>query len=429
MSRTKLTKSLIDETAPGERDVIVMDAALAGFGLKVTPAGKKVFFFRYRVGGRGSKERKVTIGAFGALTLDEARRQARALAGQRAVGGDPAREMMLEQKARERAARVETETKCADLVTAYVEAKRSRTKSAASEERFLKHDFVATFGQTPIGDVTRMELVDLIDRVERRAPSTARNLFAALRPFYKWCARKGYIEASPLTDVTAPKPGKARARVLSDEELRRVWIGAGNLGWPFSPIFRLLILTGQRRSEVAGMRWSELDVDQALWTIPGERVKNGVSHVLHLSPLALEIIGDQKETGEFVFSTTGRSAPSGFSRAQGRLVALAQAVAPRDPSCASFAPWTAHDLRRTMATGLAALGVEPHVTERVLNHVSGTRAGILGVYQRHDYREQRKAAVLNWERHVRRVVGLSVMAAKVDVQPVALASINASLEA
>jgi integrase len=194
--------------------------------------------------------------------------------------------------------------------------------------------------------------------------------------------------------------------VLSDEELRLVWLAAEALGFPFGPIFQLLILTGQRRGEVAGMTRGELDLVSAMWVIPPERAKNGLRHSVPLAPPAIAILKAQprfdraKGEADWVFSP-GASAPSGFSRARRRLdAAMLELLGAADAEAEPLPTWVVHDIRRSVASGMARLGIDLPVIERCLNHISGSFGGIVGVYQRHSYAEEMRAAEERWGRHV-----------------------------
>jgi integrase len=194
------------------------------------------------------------------------------------------------------------------------------------------------------------------------------------------------------------------------------WQAASELNWPFSSVFKVLLLTGQRREEVAGMRWREVDLDAGQWTIAKERCKNGKAHTVDLHSEAVSLLdplGDAaaaRRAGdeEFVYSTTGTTPVSGFSKVKGRIDARMQEILG-----AKFQPWRIHDLRRTAASGMAALGFQPHVIERVLNHVSGAQGGLVSVYQRHEYRDDRKRAIMAWGAHVTGLVSAEAPASNV----------------
>ena len=186
--------------------------------------------------------------------------------------------------------------------------------------------------------------------------------------------------------------------MLDDRELAAIWKAAGALGFPFDSIHRLLILTGQRREEVAGLSWSELDRGTALWTLPAARAKNNEAHLVPLAGRVVALLdglanGSEWPTKGLVFSTTGKTPPSGFSKAKARL----------DGKLEGVGAWRVHDLRRTVATGLQRLGVRLEVTEAVLNHRSGSRAGIVGVYQRHDWATEKREALALWSAHLERL--------------------------
>ena len=221
------------------------------------------------------------------------------------------------------------------------------------------------------------------------------------------------IPASPVAGLKAPTSEAARDRVLSNEEIVYFWKGCEALGWPFGPMFRLLLLTAQRRDEVGGAEWREIDLDKRMWTIPRERAKNDRTHEVHLSELALEIIselpkisrsradGVGSELSPYLFTTNGDRPASGFSKAKDRLdqfmldqLGAELEAGGRDPDKACIEGWILHDLRRTAATGMAKLNIAPHVVDRILNHVSGTIRGVAAVYNRHAYLEERKSALV-----------------------------------
>src|SRR5262249_35599778 len=205
-----------------------------------------------------------------------------------------------------------------------------------------------------------------------------------------WALERDIINVAPCAGVKSPSAERPRDRVLTDEELARVWGAADQLGYPFGTLIKLLILTGQRRGEVAGMRWSEIDGD--LWTLPAGRVKNAKAHDVPLSRAALDILVGLPRIGEdFALTTTGAAPVSSYARGKAGLDALLPADMP---------PWRLHDLRRSVASGLARLGVNLPTIERLLNHVSGSFAGIVGVYPKHDFAQEKREAMEAWGRHV-----------------------------
>jgi integrase len=235
---------------------------------------------------------------------------------------------------------------------------------------------------------------ELLDGIVDRAPIVANKSFAALRRMCAWAVERGIVDSSPCAGIRAPAPERSRDRVLSDDELRAAWKASEVLGWPFGPMVQLLILTGQRRDEIAEMRWGEIDLAAEIWILPRERSKNDQAHIVPLSETAVAILSSlTRITGKdgFVFTTNGATAVSGFSRAKRRLDALLPEGTP---------PWVIHDLRRTAASGMARLGINLPVIEKVLNHVSGSFGGIVGVYQRHGFEAEKRHALDSWARHV-----------------------------
>jgi integrase len=241
--------------------------------------------------------------------------------------------------------------------------------------------------------------------IATRAPIGANRTLGRFKKLCNWAIAEELISSSPAEKVRAltPEKGRARERTLTDDELARVWHAADGLGFPFGPITQLLILTGQRRGEVAGMRWSEIDLKNELWVIPAERSKNGLAHQVALTKPAIEILQrlprfERKDGAlDFVFSP-GETEPSGFSRAKRRLdheIATAGA---------QLAPFVVHDIRRSVASGMAALAIQLPVIERCLNHVSGSFAGIVGVYQKHQYADEMKKAFDRWSAHVMGII-------------------------
>jgi integrase len=202
-----------------------------------------------------------------------------------------------------------------------------------------------------------------------------------------WALDRGMIEVNPISGLKPPHKEQSRERVLSDEEIRTLWVAADAEGYPFGDALKFLILTGQRRGEVAAMRWSETDLDCRSWTIPAMRSKNGQSHEVPLSPPALRLLRSLPRFlgSDWVFTTNGKSPISGFGRFKRRL-----------QSTAGPETWRIHDIRRTVASGMARIGIEPHVVEKVLNHKSGIISGVAAVYNRYLYGTEKRNALERW---------------------------------
>lgn len=426
MATAKLTKTSVESVEPKARDQYLWDVSLGRFGVRVTPAGSRIYLIQYRsrlTAGVPAKTRRVTIGQHGRpWTVDQARTEARRLLAQVDLAADPFADRLAERVARQAAvAQLEAETVAAEahrrdtvraIAERFISLKASKNRTATETARLLRHGPIAEWGDRHIGDVRRVDVADLIDTIALRSPAVARATFAAVRPFFTWCLERDLIARSPCEGLRAPPRPKARERVLTDVELRVAWQGAERLSGTFGQIVKLLILTGQRRGEVAGLLWSELDLPARIWRMPGDRTKNGRAHEVDLSDQAIAVIATVPKVSPYLFPARGQeSGATGFSatkRQLNRRVVEAKrddVDAPIDQAqLPSAATWRLHDLRRTAATGMAGMGVAPHVIERILNHVSGSQGGLVGVYQRHEYRTERKAALVAWGDRVEAIV-------------------------
>ncbi|MBL6934275.1 MAG: integrase arm-type DNA-binding domain-containing protein [Alphaproteobacteria bacterium] len=383
MPTIKLTKRKIDTLKPGPKDVFYWDAEIKGFGLKVTPKGKKTFLVQYRPGGRHTPTRKVFIGPYGKVTPHKARREATRFLGLVADGKDPALE---KRQARQRA----ITDRLSDVVEEFLKKHAAKNRSVKEVERIFRHDVIPEWEKRSIHDIGKRDIIHLVEKIEGRgAPVMAKRLLAHLRKFFNWCVSRDYLQVSPCSGVATSYREKARHRVLTDDELVDIINAARQIGGIYGGIVQLLVYTAQRRAEVSELRWEELDLDQSLWTLPGERTKNGKPHFIHLSEQAMEVLKDIPKVGEFVFTTNGRTPFSGFSKAKRQLDELS-----------TVSDWRLHDIRRTATTGIAHLGIPPHIADKVLNHQGGTISGVAAVYQRHDFLEERKTALDAWGNYV-----------------------------
>jgi integrase len=217
--------------------------------------------------------------------------------------------------------------------------------------------------------------------------------------FFSWCIGRAIVGVSPATGVRSPLKAIPRDRVLTDEELARILLGARQIGGAYGAIVEFLMLTGQRREEVAQMTWDELDLDRRIWSLPASRTKNGRPHVVHLSSESVNVLRRQERLGPLVFSSTVRPFQD-FSRHKRRL----------DASC-GVSNWRLHDLRRTCVSGMAALSVAPHVADKILNHQSGAISGVAAVYQRHEFTAERKQALELWGSHIASILRPALVAA------------------
>lgn len=435
MASGKVTKRTVDALQPGPKNILLYDQDLKGFGVKVTPANTKTYFYQYRMaGGRRTSARRFTIGKHGPLTPDQARDVARKLAHTVAGGVDPAaaEKQAAQAKHEQVTAAGVAERQAAELL---FEAMADRflkevieprwPSSYAFAESILRRHVTPRLRGKRIDRVTREELVRLIDAIPASQVALRRNVFAVMRPLFKWAAAGRGLDHSPLRDFEdVPRGPPSRDRVLTDGELRLVWCASGDLGQPWRAFYRLLEGTAQRREEVASLDWRELNRSKAEWHLPGSRAKNGQSNIIHLSPLMIgeldalargngpsEIKADWPKRG-LVLTTNGSTPISGFSRAKVRLDATMLRLARetiggdtgRDEDV-EVNPWRVHDLRRTVATGFQRLGIRFEVTEAVLNHASGrSRSGVAAVYQRHEWTSEKRDALNAWSNHLKSLI-------------------------
>jgi len=396
-----LTVRTIDTLATPEARREVPDGLLRGLYLVLQPSGARSWAVRYR--NRAGTPRKHTLGTYPAIDLRSARELAQQALIEVAKGSDPA----ADRKAARTGAKVPTDRDLVEKVAEqFVERyAKANTKSWPEAKRILDKEVVAHWRGRHLGAIGRADVHELLDGVvDRGSPVMANRVLAALRKLCAWSVDRGIITASPCTGIKAPTAERSRDRVLSDDELRGVWTACDAIGWPFGALVKLLLLTGQRRDEVGRMRWSELDLGGKTWTLPRERAKNGVAHTVPLSEPVLTILAALPRIAsakgeDYVFTVTGKTAVSGFSNAKERIDALL-AASHGEPVPA----WVFHDLRRTAATGMARLGTALPVVERVLNHVSGSFGGIVGVYQKHGFADEKRHALTAWGAFVERFV-------------------------
>jgi integrase len=375
--------------------VMLWDQELQGFGLRASPKGRVSWFIEKWSGGRGGRAKRVVIGHSPPLDLEEARREAGAKINQHWNGVD----LVSEKKAKREAKRKELQSsKLSDLVSLYLKRKSKKHSQGYKEElsQMFQGIILPHLGKdTRIIELSRDSIKSLIDaKLNEDKQAMARYLYASLNPFMNWCQAEGYIASSPMNTIPKPETIKPRDRALSKQEIKLFWKAATKMGYPWSPFYRLLLLTAQRREEVASMEWTELD--QGIWVIPSSKTKNGREHIVHLSPLALETIATVPKGARYLFTTTGRSHVSGFAKAKARLDKELRKDNP------GFAEWRTHDLRRTAKTGMASLGILPDISERVLNHV---QKGLDAVYNKYQYLPERKEALAKWGEYIQELTG------------------------
>jgi integrase len=404
----KLTNAAIEKKKPhpGQR-IEIHDGH--GLYLVIQPSGTKSWAYRYRVAG---KSRKLTLGSFPALGISKAREAASAALVHVQGGGDPAVERrqaaaasdsfenvarrFIEKYARPKNRSWEQTARFLGLAPGEG-TERVRSAQVETDDLILtRRGVIAKWGDRKIGDIKQADVIRLLDHiVDEGNPIAANRTLAAVRKLFNWAEGRYGLANNPCNRVEMPGTENARDRVLTDDELKAVWHSAVKLSGAFGKVVQLLILTGQRRNEVAGMEWRELDLPGKLWKLPRGRVKNDSGHEVPLSAPALEVIGTvhRIQGQQLLFSTTGTTPISGFSKAKIEI----------DEDCA-VADWTLHDLRRTMASGMARLGISLPVIEKILNHSSGSFRGVAGVYQRHSFADEKRHALDAWAAHVMRIV-------------------------
>ena len=420
----KLTPTSVEKHKPHKhRRREIPDAASPGLYLVVQPSGSKSFAMRYR--NRNGRHVKLTLGRLDLtgqeapddpvigqpLTLVSARTLAARVQRQRAMGKD-----LVAARHRDRlehkAGGARTFSQAAlDFTEQYLKREVRRWEASARLLGVVVGDdgklamrpkgLADRWRDRPITEINGDDIHLIVDEVREKAvpglprragaPSEgmARAMYSCLSKLFSWLLEKRRVKVSPVVGVTMPKSSKARDRVLSDDELKHFWTACAKAGEPASQCLKLLLLTGCRLNEIAGLRRAEISDNGRTATIPGSRSKNKRPHVLPLPRLAQDILRSVQTTGDLVFTTERGKPVSSWSKIKARLDAAMKT-----------APWRVHDLRRTFSTGLNKIGVAPHVVEACLNHVSGHKAGVAGVYNQYTYLPEKTAALERWAEHV-----------------------------
>jgi integrase len=402
MPRIGLTKSAIDALPTSQSDEVYWDAGCPGFGVKVTPKGRKVFIVLYRTGGAGSRLRKYTIGPYGRVTLHQARVAAQKVFAAKLEGRDPAAE---KRAARRRivADRVE------DVLETFIAQRLSQNRSGDEIARLLRREVGKPWSGRSIHEISKRDVVEVVTAIEQRgAPVAANKALKAIKTFLRWCVGRAVLDQSPAEGVPLPSKEVARDRVLDDSELAQVILAARKIGGPYGGIVELLALTGQRREEVAGLQWEELNLAQRIWTLPKSRTKNEKAHVIHLSEQSMAVLTGADWPAPYMFSLLGTKPFQEFSRAKRRLDELSGVTG-----------WRLHDLRRSCVSGMARLGIAPHIADKILNHQAGIISGVAAVYQRHDFLAERRTAVEKWGAHIGGVLAMMSQEGRIDLKAVA----------
>ncbi len=431
MPKENLTDRRLKSLKPAEegKRYEISDGIVPGLLVRVTDKGTKTFCLLARYPGKGNPARR-EIGKYGAITLDDARQTARQWHELIQRGIDP-QIHIIEAKAKEQ---VRQENTVGAVFEDYVkralyekDGKTAKLRNAANMERGLRSEFIddkvvhgkkrAGLKNRPITGVTKTDIVRVIlDKIDEGYETMAFQLFAWVRGFFNWAIDRGTygIEVSPC-DRLKPKSlvgeRASRDRVLTDDEIRALWIATGKIPYPYGPLYRVLLLTGLRRREASNAVRDELIMKEALWTIPKERMKGKIVHHVPLADLVAGVIDALpiQNAGNFLFSTTaGEKAVNGFSKAKAildrEMLAALKGIAEErgdDPSTVSLKPFVIHDLRRTARTRMAKLGVPEHVAEAVIAH---KKSGVNAIYNQWEYLDEKRDALARWATAVRALV-------------------------
>jgi integrase len=398
MLKQRILTSLMVERAKatGKRyDLPDGPGGVPGFACRVSERGIKTFSLRYRVKGT-LRQRRLSCGEYLTTSLADARTKAREAFELARRGIDPA---PIEPKDETTcgADRNSVAATAADYVERYLKRNTRRWRDA---EQTLARDVLPCWGERPIQDIARRDVLDLIDGiVDRGSPVAANRVLSQVKRFFNWLVQRGVINVNVATGIKPPHKEKPRERRLSEAEIRAVWQAFDRIGYPFGVLGKLLLLTGQRRGEIAGLRWADLDLEAGVLRWDGTATKTGVEHLLPLSGAAVALLRTLPRIDDspllFPAGRVGSTNPvSGFSKV---LLTVHQ--------LSGTSGWHFHDLRRTCATHMARLGVAPHVCERILNHSGGSTMSVIArTYNTHNYQGEMRQALEAWAADLERIV-------------------------
>jgi integrase len=379
MPRHKLTDAFIRNVKPPSAgQVEYWDALTPGFGIRVSYGGRKAFQAMTRING---KLHRFSLGFYPRSSLADARAQAEQVLRDAARGISPKDREAEEQKQ----AQAERLNSFRAVAAEFMEDHAKNLRTRYEVQRMINADLLPAWGDRPIGDISRADIKALLREKASTAPIAANRLLSLISKIFTWALDEEIIGASPAVRLKRPSEEHERERSLSAEEIKILWPAFTALGYPFGHALKFLLVTGQRRGEVAGMKWSE--INGGGWTLPGSRSKSKQGHRVPLSSLALDVLRESPRVGEYVFTARGGRI-DGWDAAKQRLAA-------------PIAPWRIHDLRRTFATHLRSLGVDRLVVSKLLNHAE---AGITRIYDRYALDAERDAAMEKWAQRLREII-------------------------
>lgn len=376
--RVALTDNFIRMAKPPERgSTAVFDDTLRGLCLRISAAGTKSFCLV-----QGKERTRTYVGKYPVVSLAQARTECRRILAEQTLGS-PKKEP--------------TETlSFKDAVEMFLatSAKRNRPRTTKDYRRLLNRHFVPPLGKNKLAEITPRQIAKIVDGL-LGTPSECAHAFAAAKIFFRWAIRRHLTKTNPAEGLQGPPKARSRERVLTDAELREVLQKARGQGYPFGHVLELLILTGQRRSEIGSLEWNWIDSDKRTITLPASITKNKREHTFPYGQVVADVLANIDRNGPFLFpGSKDTDLPiTGWSNFKTAF----------DKKC-EVQQWTLHDLRRTFATNLAAIGIRLEVTEKLLNHVSGSFGGIVGVYQRHGYMDEMRSAIEAWEDRLSQII-------------------------
>jgi integrase len=378
----KLTETAIAKLKPGKTgDLVVFDNDLPGFGLRVRAGGSRSWIYQYKI---GDQHRRITLGKYPALQPVQARKTAAKLHAEVRLGNDPAAEKAEKQ--------IRASETFGAILKNYLTRRQGQVRASSLAEitRHLERNLSPLHG-FPLDKIDRRTIAVQLSRITHESgPTQANRTRASLSKFLNWAIGEGLIENNPVQH-TNKNIETTRDRVLSDNELKAIWSALADDS-DYSTIVKLLMLTGQRANEIAGLRWSEVVFERDIIALPGSRTKNHRAHIIAMASMVRVLLEARPQNGrDFVFGI-GQGGFSGWSRAKARL----------DDSV-KLAPWTVHDVRRSVCTKMAEIGIAPHIVEAVVNHASG-KSHVAGIYNRHGYESEKAAALKRWAKHLAKVL-------------------------
>ena len=411
-SPRRLTKSIVDDAPlpPSGKRTMIWDADVKGFGVRITANGVRTYLLRYRMGGRETPIRTLTIGQHGSpWTADQARKRAVELLTLVRSG----RDLVAEREAEKDQAEVDADKREKRMFSVKAEewfrkhVERDGLRSKKDIRGVLDRDLKPAFAGKTIDEITKADVTEALDAIGDRSGSAANKAHKWVRQIFNWLKdERGEIELSPVDGVKRPYPEPSRTRVLSLGELVILWVALDGMADPFRSFYRLLILLGQRLREGSNAPWSEFDFEAGDWFLPASRTKAERDHLVPMSEQAIELLEDlepdaAKRKGP-VFTTNGKVGISGFSKLKEEIGELIERLLSEDPNARQLAPdgipdWVIHDLRRSLATGCQGLGIDLAHSEAVLNHAIGTRlSGAARVYHLYEYYDEKAEALARW---------------------------------